>query len=358
MAELAAAVVSPARVRAEAHRLSTAMKALPAVLLLLCAAASHAASVSVWLQSPKPGANPKEVLVYATAKAPDVISMWSIYVDDIAVFQGNKNSNVLSQKVTLSNGRHILYTRVWDKTKSATSAVLEIQVGPPPVTNPVLPTPPPSAKVITAMQNTTADWKDCSICAAGTNDSTNYWTVPFRSAPSKSGSSRELFVGGLPWTNALFIKTMLGTSSVSHYVWDFWVYQDATSAAKIWSSEFDLFHFLKGTEFMIGSQCDFGDGYWNTWDSANNRWIMDGVPCTRWAPNTWHHVQWYVERISPTQYRYDTLVVDGHGYGFNQVWKVNPTPWPDSIGIQYQLDQGASGTPVHQWVDDVKLTIW
>jgi hypothetical protein len=56
---------------------------------------------------------------------------------------------------------------------------------------------------------------------------------------------------------------------------------------------------------------DSGDGYWDTWDSANNRWIENGVTCPRWAANTWHHVQWYVERVGPTQYRYDTLVVDG-----------------------------------------------
>ena len=80
---------------------------------------------------------------------------------------------------------------------------------------------------------------------------------------------------------------------------------------------------------MIGSQCDFGDGYWSTWDSAGNRWILNGIACPSWAPNTWHHIQWYVERVSPTQYRYDTLVVDGHHYGLNQTWTINYTSWPD-----------------------------
>jgi hypothetical protein len=113
-----------------------------------------------------------------------------------------------------------------------------------------------------------------------------------------------------------------------------------------------------GEEFMIGSQCDFGDGYWNTWDTANNRWITNGIACPRWAPKTWHHVQWYVERINASQYRYDTLVVDGHGYGINQVWAVTPTTWPDTLGIQYQLDQSGSGIGIHEWIDNVKLTVW
>ena len=120
----------------------------------------------------------------------------------------------------------------------------------------------------------------------------------------------------------------------------------------------DLWQMLGGKEFMIGSQCDFGDGYWDTWDSVGNRWITNGIPCPRWAPNTWHHIQWYVERVSTSQYRYDTLVVDGHAYGLNQVWTVNPTSWPNSIGIQYQLDESANGTAIHEWIDNVKLTLW
>ena len=55
--------------------------------------------------------------------------------------------------------------------------------------------------------------------------------------------------------------------------------------------------------------------------------------------NTWHHVQWYVERVSSTQYRYDTLVVDGQATDLTRSGRINATSWPDMIGIQYQLDQ-------------------
>jgi len=65
-----------------------------------------------------------------------------------------------------------------------------------------------------------------------------------------------------------------------------------------------------------------------------------------------------VERISATQYRYDTLVFDGQPYGFNQTWNVNDTDWPDMIGVQYQLDQDSTNTPLHEWVDKVTLTMW
>ena len=207
------------------------------------------------------------------------------------------------------------------------------------------------------MQNDTANWSICSLCAAGTNDSNNYWMAPFQSQPSLSGSSLEMYASGPQWSNVLFMDIMPGTNPNSHFLWDFWVYHDPAAEAHFWSSEFDFWLAIGGNEFMIGSQCDFGDGYWATWDSQGGSWILNGIPCPHWAPG-WHHVQWYVERISSTQYRYDTLVFDNHGYGFNQTWNVNHTTWQDMTGVQFQLDEDPSATPLHEWVDNVTLTEW
>ena len=332
------------------------------IVLVCLAAFSQAARgqiTGIWMQSPKPGQNPKQVQVSAIAYGPSTVTGWIIYLDDQIAYQTNQVSSTISHPLHLTNGRHLLYVRAWDAQGDYnTSETALIQVGPPPPSSTVLPSPPDNAQVLQQMQNDTANWTACSDCAHGTNTTANYWMAPFQNQPSMSGSSLEMYVGGLPWSNVLFIDTMLGTSSNSHFLWDFWVYQDSATTANIWSSEFDLWQVLNGGEFMIGSQCDFGDGYWATWDSAGNRWILNGIPCPRWAPNTWHHIQWYVERVSPTQYRYDTLVVDGQPYGLNQTWTINYTSWPDMIGIQYQLDQDSSGTPVHEWVDNVNLTMW
>lgn len=362
MVKFSAGILCVSTAKEKATRLLGRAKPL---VYFVCVLASIAAlpqvchaRVSVWLQSPKPGQNPSQVLVYATAKSPNGIAGWTIYVDDAVVYQNKSNSTTLSHNVTLSKGKHLVYARASDGTRSGISDTLMVQVGPPPTFGSVLPTPPANAKVLTRMQDTTSDWKACSHCAAGIHDTTAYSMTPFQPDPSLSGSSRELYAGGPAWTNVLFIKTMMGTSSASHFLWDFWVYHDATSAKKIWSAEFDLFQVVGGKEFMVGSQCDFGNHYWDTWDSGGRRWIVNGIPCPRWAPETWHHIQWYVERINSTQYRYDTLVVDGHGYGLGQVWKANPISWHDAIGVQWQLDQGPDGIPVHQWIDKVKLTTW
>jgi hypothetical protein len=312
----------------------------------------------VWLQSPSPGQNPADVTVNATAYTSSAITQWTVCLDGQAAYQANNAATSISQGIDIPAGQHLLWASVADaQGDSDRSEIHLIQVGPPPTSSTVLPTPPANAQVLTEMQNDTANWSICSLCAAGTNTAGTYWMEPDQSQPSLSGSSLEMYADGPSWSNVLFMDTMLGTSSNSNFLWDFWVYHDPAAEDHFWSSEFDFWQVLSGNEFMIGSQCDFGDGYWATWDSQGGAWVLSGIPCPHWAPG-WHHVQWYLERISPTQYRYDTLVFDGQAYGFNQTWTVNPTTWPDMIGIQYQLDQDPSATPLHEWVDNVTLTTW
>ena len=312
----------------------------------------------VWLLSPSPGENPSHVQVNAAAYSSSPITKWTVCLDDQAVYQTHSSASAISQGIDMSDGQHLLYARVADaQGDSNRSEVALIQVGPPPPSSTVLPAPPANAQVLKEMQNDTPNWSICSLCAQGTNTSGNYTMTPDQSQPSLSGSSLEMYADGPSWTNVLFTDTMLGTSSNSHFLWDFWVYHDPAAEAHFWTSEFDLWQVLGGKEFMIGSQCDFGDGYWSTWDSQGDRWVLNGIPCPHWAPG-WHHIQWYEERISPTQYRYDTLVFDGKPYGLNQTWNINDTTWPDMIGIQFQLDQDTSGTPLREWVDNVNLTMW
>jgi len=310
------------------------------------------------MQSPSPGQNAGHVQVNAVAYGPATVTQWAVCLDDQTAYQSNNPASSISQGIDIPAGQHLLYARAWDAAgDSDRSEVALIQVGPPPPSSTVLPTPPANAQVLSEMQNDTAKWSICSLCAAGTNTTGNYTMTPDQSDPSLSGSSLEMYADGPSWTNVLFMDTMLGTSSNTHFLWDFSVYHDPAAENHFWSSEFDLWQVLGGKEFMIGSQCDFGDGYWATWDSQGGRWVLSGIPCPHWAPG-WHHVQWYLERISPTQYRYDTLVLDGTPYGINQTWNYNSTTWPDMVGIQYQLDQDPSGTPLHEWVDNVTLTMW
>ena len=221
-----------------------------------------------------------------------------------------------------------------------------------------LPAPPGNATVFDQVQNTGDNWTSCSVCAQGTNDTTNFWMAPDQGSPSMTGSSRQFYVGGPPWTNALFGKTYSSNTDATHFDWEFYVYWDNTSMANIWTAEFDFWQSVGGKEFMIGNQCNFGDGYWDIWDSAANQWLHSDVPCKRMEPGKWHHIQLRMERLGTDHYRYDTLVLDGQAYDINRTFDPNPTPWKDTMGIQWQLDQSSSGVDIHEWIDNVKLTVW
>jgi hypothetical protein len=173
-----------------------------------------------------------------------------------------------------------------------------------------------------------------------------------------TGHSRELYVGGPPWSNALFWKTYYDNMDKTHILWEFYVYWDPTSMANIWTAEFDFWQSVGGQEFMIGSQCNFGDGFWDIWDSKANQWLHSDVRCDRMEPQRWHRIQWYLERLGSDAYRYNTLVVDGKSYDINRTFSPNPTTWKDTMGIQWQLDQSSTGVDIHQWIDNVKLTVW
>lgn len=312
----------------------------------------------VWLQTPAPGENPANVTVNATAYATAAITQWTVCLDGQALYHANNSATSISQAITIPTGQHLLWASVADSAgDSDRSEIRLIQVGPPPASSTTLPTPPANAKVLTEMQNDTANWSICSLCAAGTNDTTDYSMTFDQSQPSLSGSSMEMYAGGPSWSNVLFKDILPGTTPYTHFLWDFWVYHDPAAEAHFWSSELDFYLVLSGNEFMAGSQCDFGDGYWATWDSQGSRWVLNGIPCPHWTPG-WHHVQWYYDLPNSTQYRYDTLVLDGKSYGLNQTWNFNDTTWPDQIGIQFQLDQDPTGTPLHEWVDNVTLTMW
>ena len=312
----------------------------------------------IWIQSPAPGENESNVTVTATAYATAAITQWTVCLDGQAVYQANNSATSISEPVTIPTGQHLLWASVTDSDNDSNRSELRlIQVGTPPMTSPALPTPPANATVMTEMQNDQSNWSICSACAAGTNVTSNYTMTFDQSQPSLSGSSMEMYAGGPSWSNVLFKDILNGTTPNRHFLWDFWVYHDPAVEAHFWSSELDFYVVLSGQEFMAGSQCDFGDGYWETWDSNGERWLLNGVPCPHWAPG-WHHVQEYDEVLNATQYRYDTLVLDGTSYGINQTWNTNSTGWQDQVGLQFQLDEDPSGTPLHEWVDNVTLTEW
>ena len=359
--------------------------------------APTAQAVQVVVDAPQLGNVLNPLNVKASATSPNGIKGWVVYVDNNIAFQVDNFKNSISTSLPLVAGNHTLYVRAWDQLTQAfgTSPTLEVGVQgtqatvavatpgstqtapgstgpsalpPPPAPSaaaapPLPPSPGPlpdipgEAKIWGDIQNMDG-WDSCSACAGGDATTSNFWTAGWEGSPSRSGSSREFFVQGPPWTGALWIKKLGAQNWAAHFLWDFWVRFDDTSAANVWTAEYDFWQSIGGQEFMIGSHCNFGENHWDIWDSGNGHWMPTDIACPRFSPNEWHHIQWYFERWGSLQYHYGILIVDGNVHNLDRTFNTNTTDWSDGVGVQWQLDQNGSGAPLHEWIDNVKLAIW
>jgi hypothetical protein len=331
------------------------------LFVLLGSAQISFASISVSVRSPGNGATVgSPVTVSVSASSPNGISGWVIYVDDQNRYQVDNNSTSLTASVSIGAGSHKVYVRAWDPYGAyGTSPTLGITVSGTSSSSSggSLPTPPSYARVFSKIEESTSNWSSCSDCAGGTYTS-NFWQAFWQTSPSIDGASLQFFNGGGPWADVLWIKKFGNQSQATNFLWDFYVYFDSTTAANLWSAEYDFWQSVGGWEFMIGTQCVFGTGEWDTWDQQAGRWVRTSVPCRRMSPGNWHHIQMYLQRLSGNRYRYNTLVVDSQSYSLNQTFNAGWSGWDDDLGVQFQLDLNGNGVDAHEWLDNVKLSIW
>jgi hypothetical protein len=152
---------------------------------------------------------------------------------------------------------------------------------------------------------------------------------------------------------------MGANNGVTNFLWDFYIQVDSASLQHTQALEFDAFQFVGGYNYMIGTQCDYGRGVWDTWSEVSGHWLPTNIPCPKFSPGAWHHIQWYVTtNHNNKSYTYVTLVVDGQVHNLNQTQYAKYLAWGDNLGVQWQLDVNASGGGYHEWVDKAKLTIW
>jgi hypothetical protein len=302
----------------------------------------------------------------ATASSSHPITGWQVYIDSADVYKGPAGASI-STKLTATPGIHQGVVRAWDSTGAYASQTLTIKVvsasatPPPPPPPPVvsLPTPPSTAKVFSNIEQTTASWAACNTpaCAGGSGEGT-YWQAFNQTTPSLSGSSMELYQDG-SWSNALWYHKVGADDSATNFLWDFYVQLDSASVNAAQALEYDAFQFVGGYNYMIGTECNYAAGVWDTWDEATGHWLHTTIPCKKFPAGDWHHIQWYMTTNHTNHtYTYQTLVVDGVAYNLNQTQPAKNLGWADNLGVQWQLDVNVSGTGFHEWVDNATLTIW
>lgn len=217
----------------------------------------------------------------------------------------------------------------------------------------------------------TQSWGSCVKCAGGANNNASIATSGFHENPSRDGSSRDFWMNGSAYSDALWWHKIGKNNNATNFSFDFWLkVASNTSAAQAF--EFDAFQFISGRRYMFGTECSYGSGVWDIWDSGNWKWIHTSVPCKRFVPNVWYHITMTFHRTTADKYtHYDKLaivqyksdgktVVASNAYAFNKALPSgkNPAGWSDTIGVQFQMDIGKKGAEMQEWVDQVSLTAW
>ena len=343
------------------------MKHLLSLTAVFFSLSLAAAAVNVTVSSPgnnQQVGSPFTLSAHATSN--NTITAWNVYLDGRNVYHAGQTSSI-SASLSASAGTHQLITRAWDSSGAYGSATETITVtsggdggsgGGGGGGNNGLPTPPGNAIWFNNIQNR-GNWNWCHDpgCAGGSGRG-SYWMAQHQRSPSRSGSSAEFFNSGV-WANALWWQKVGANNSKRNFLWDFWIYLDGNSHSAAQALEFDAFQFVGGYNYMMGTQCDYGAGKWDTYDESAGRWIHSSVPCPRFTTGAWHHIQWYMTtNTSAHSYTFHTLVVDGHSYTLNVTGHARNLHWGDNVGVQWQLDVNSSGTGYHEWVDNASLAIW
>jgi hypothetical protein len=221
-----------------------------------------------------------------------------------------------------------------------------------------LPTPPANAVTYAHIEQM-GNWGSCNTldCSGGSGNG-EFWMAQNQSTPSLGGRSMELHNSGT-WSDALWWNKFGAQDSASNFLWDFYFRIEEAAGSAAQALEFDVFQFRDGYNYMMGTQCNYASGAWELWDETNGKWMQSKAACPKFTPGTWHHVQWYTQRVQgAAQYTFVTLVVDGVSYSINQTYSAKNVGWNRIIGVQYQMDVNATGAGYEMWVDQSTLTAW
>jgi len=298
----------------------------------------------------------------ASASGPKAIVGWHVYVDGKDSYVGGATSTI-STNLSVGTGGHTLVVRAWDSSGAYADQTFGITVGSNSsgggTVSTALPTPPSTAKVYNKIEEMTSGWNSCgtAACAGGAGGG-SYWQAMNQSSPSMDGRSMEIYRDG-KWANALWWHSMGAQNNATNLLWDFYVYTDSAAVNNAQALEYDAYQFVGGWNYMIGTECNYAAGVWDTWNENTQHWLHTSVPCKKFSPNQWHHIQMYLTTNHTNHtYTYHTFVIDGQVYNLNQTQPAKYLAWADNIGAQWQLDVNASGAGFHEWVDNAKLTVW
>jgi hypothetical protein len=321
---------------------------------------------------------------------------WVVYADNNNMYQ--IDAQALDAWVILPFGAHNIIVRGWDSTGAFGSSTFALTAS-----GTVIPAAPGSAVTVSNIDDDTtaptyhSGWGSCTTCGGGSGTNETISFLQHQSSPVKppSTDSSEMILSGVAYDDALWWYKLGNQFDANrNFLWDFWFYIPSDSV-NIQATEFDFFQYHKGQDsnhapqlqrLMWGTQCDYaepGGAVWESWNDVLGQWIRavpnndngsnpnpTGTPisCSAWSKNTWHHLQYFVQRQYDGSLLYGNVTVDT---GAPTQWNIKAPlhvstacsltdPNCPVTGLQYQLDiNGAGGnSTLREYIDLVKVTAW
>jgi len=177
-----------------------------------------------------------------------------------------------------------------------------------------------------------------------------------QASPSLDGSSTLFsYDGGPAFSHILWSRYLSGNGSAANFVLDMYYYIDRPANSQ--ALEFAANQQLSNQWYKFSTQCDFADGLWRLWDSANQGWVGTSAPCTRPPANTWQHLTFEYQRAD-AQAVFVAITVNGQKYSINQSFNPEANSGSASVTVHFEMDGNGAAQAYNVWVDQMTLSIW
>ncbi len=316
-------------------------KELTVSVLFMALASLCFAGVAV--SSPASGSTVSSPVHVVATGSTDVYAM-RIYVDNVSVYytSGYRNDTY----VPMSGGSHYVVAQGWSTTGAIYKTPFTINV---------------SGTTTSSFTFSNIDqmtgWQSCGACAGinGNGPVGGYSSQQNVPSPSLDGRSMAFYLGGTPWADALWWKQLGPMASATHFVYDLYFYVAKPTLSQ--ALEFDVNQSVNGRKYIFGTQCAYGDGQWEVWDTAHAYWVKTGIGCVPPVAYTWNHLVLEFQRLSNTQTSFVAVTLNGvKRYINRQFWTKAVSA--QELNVAFQMDLKGSGAGYTVWLDRVNLNAW
>lgn len=196
-------------------------------------------------------------------------------------------------------------------------------------------------------------WSSCDRCSGGGRVPYSMLQALGRPQP---GTTKFSIGHGAPWSRALWWKRLGNNPNISHFVLSLDQYMENPGAS--WGIEYNVNQLLNGAWYKFSTQCSFGDGIWQIWDSARKHWVRTNVPCTRPAPKRHVQLRMEYERVNGKAH-FLSITINGRASVVDRAFDPQPIKGKSGdFGVHFQLNANKNSDPYSIWVHNFELTYW